>query len=438
MFGLLAKTILLGFALFVSPLDVHSASVVRHYDQIAHLNLTHIPYVESRHTSFMRFINEFDKNYETVDEHLSRFNIFSNNLDFIHEYNSKDSSFYLDINQFTDMTHEEFKNKYLGSKFPIRNKSDYFTDLSNIELPASLDWRSSGSNPKNVVAVTGVKNQEQCGSCWSFSASGATEGAWAISGNTLVSLSEQQLVDCSSSYGNAGCNGGSMDAAFEYIIKNGLCSESSYPYTAKDGKCKACTPVAHLNGYIDIASGDENGILTQIQNGPVSVAIEADQAVFQFYSGGVLDDVGCGTNLDHGVLVVGYGTDTASGKDYWIVKNSWGTSWGLNGYVLIARGKNMCGISEMASRPYYSNKLMSNNSEVGTVDNNEVEGSGLTCVEKLLSVLSCKENVSCIIKKAAGAVIGGCEQFICPRMPRWMRTWAISPLCALYCSKNRC
>jgi C1A family cysteine protease len=341
---------------------------------------------------FDNFIQKYNKQYHTEDEYNKRLEIFSQNVNFIQNHNSRHSSFTLDINEFADLTHQEFKNKMLtkpllkeknicwtiqqdkdecfahsnegchwcslGGMYgtfcaPAGSHNCFASTISNTTVPTSLDWRTSSGNPKGIVAVTGVKNQEQCGSCWSFSASGATEGAWAISGKSLTSLSEQQLVDCSSSYGNNGCGGGDMDAAFQYIIKNGLCTEASYPYKAVDEKCKTCSPVAHLDGYIDIS--DEAGILTQIQNGPVSVGIEADQAVFQFYSGGVLDDPSCGTNLDHGVLAVGYGN--MNGKDYWIVKNSWGASWGMNGYVLIARGKDMCGISQMASRPYYLNKL---------------------------------------------------------------------------------
>jgi C1A family cysteine protease len=144
-----------------------------------------------------------------------------------------------------------------------------------------------------------------------------------------------------------------MDDAFQYIIKNGICTEDSYPYQGADGQCNsACSPVGKLNGFHDIP--DENHIYTEIQSGPVSVAIEADQPAFQFYSGGVLDNIECGTNLDHGVLVVGYGS--LNNQPYWIVKNSWGQTWGMDGYILIARGKNMCGIGESASRPYYLNE----------------------------------------------------------------------------------
>jgi len=198
--------------------------------------------------------------------------------------------------------------------------------------------------------VTPIKNQGQCGSCWAFSATGSIEGAWWNKTKNLVSVSEQQLVDCAGSTGNEGCNGGLMDLAFEWIIQNGgICTEKDYPYTAVDGTCKTtCRSAVKLSGYKSTNQGDENDLFRAATLTTVSVAIEADEMPFQFYSGGVFDEQ-CGTNLDHGVLVVGYGTDT--GKDYWIVKNSWGTSWGESGYIRMIRNKNICGI---AAQPVYA------------------------------------------------------------------------------------
>jgi cathepsin L len=202
-----------------------------------------------------------------------------------------------------------------------------------------------------------VKNQGQCGSCWSFSTTGSTEGAHAIKTGNLVSLSEQNLMDCSTSYGNNGCNGGLMDDAFQYIIaNNGIDTESCYPYQAQDGTCQYSTSCigATLTSYQDIAQGSESDLQAAVaNNGPVSVAIDAGLSSFQFYSGGVYSDSGCGNqpnDLDHGVLAVGYGT--LGGQDMWIVKNSWGSSWGVNGYIMMARNdNNMCGIATMASYP---------------------------------------------------------------------------------------
>jgi cathepsin L len=250
------------------------------------------------------------------------------------------------MNEFGDMTWAEFKSIYVGGTKPvpreyIRSKN-YPEEIAGRTIPASLDWRTQN-------AVTPVKNQGQCGSCWAFSTTGSVEGAHAIATKNLISLSEQQLMDCASSYGNQGCNGGLMDDAFEFIIKNGgICSEASYPYKGVEGTCKTCTEVATISSYVDNPSGNENNLSTLIQNGPVSIAIEADQSAFQFYSGGVFS-AACGHNLDHGVLIVGYGT--LSSKPYWIVKNSWGATWGMQGYILMIQGKDECGLALAASQP---------------------------------------------------------------------------------------
>merc|ERR1711975_17313 len=200
-------------------------------------------------------------------------------------------------------------------------------------------------------AVTPVKNQQQCGSCWAFSSTGSLEGAMFVATGKLISLSEEDLVQCNS-ITDHGCQGGLMDNAFNWVQQNGICSEAAYPYTSgggTTGSCKkGCSPVVSITGHTDVPSRDESALQAAVSKQPVSVAIEADKSAFQLYSGGILDNSACGTNLDHGVLVVGYGTD---GKDYWKVKNSWGATWGEQGYIRMVRDKNQCGIAQQPSYP---------------------------------------------------------------------------------------
>ena len=203
-------------------------------------------------------------------------------------------------------------------------------------------------------AVTDVKNQAQCGSCWAFSATGGAEGAYAIANGTIKSFSEQQLVDCAGgSYGNQGCNGGLMDQAFDYMKDNGIQLESSYQYTARDGTCRADPSLMafKIDSYTDVPQDDNSELIKAIYAAPVSVAIAVD-FYFQAYTGGIYNHWSCGTGLDHGVLAVGYGSD--NGQDFYKVKNSWGTSWGEEGYIRFARkdsGVGMCGITRQASYP---------------------------------------------------------------------------------------
>lgn len=298
---------------------------------------------------FVKWVAQHGKHYNGEGAFFKAYNTFVKNLNFVRVHNASKNSSHMALNKFGDLSSAEFKAQYLrtrpNTKQNLFRRMQNVEDLSNVSLAASVDWRT-----KN--AVTPVKDQGQCGSCWAFSTTGSVEGAWAIKKGSLVSLSEQQLVDCASSTGNQGCNGGLMDQAFEWIIQNnGICSEAAYPYTAQDGTCQTCTPVVTISGYKDVTPGNETALLPAVNLGPVSIAIEADQSCFQFYSGGVLDDASCGTQLDHGVLVVGYGTDSSSGKDFWIVKNSWGSSWGEAGYIRLVRNKNQCGIASLPSYP---------------------------------------------------------------------------------------
>jgi len=296
---------------------------------------------------FGKWMQQYNKQY-THDTFFYRYTVFKQNMDKIYLANKQNHTYTLGMNAFGDMTVEEFRKTKLGYKNIKRDfiRSKNAPAKKRVHAPpASIDWTTKG-------AVTAIKDQGQCGSCWAFSTTGSVEGAWQIAGNKLVSLSEQQLVDCSGSFGNEGCNGGLMDYAFEYIIANkGITTEQGYPYKGVDGTCKKNQKAAAtIKGYQDVTSGDEDALLDAVALGPVSVAIEADQSCFQFYSGGILSDPSCGTNLDHGVLAVGYGTDSTN-TNYWKVKNSWGKSWGEKGYVRMIRGQNECGISLAASYP---------------------------------------------------------------------------------------
>ncbi|XP_028675287.2 procathepsin L-like isoform X1 [Erpetoichthys calabaricus] len=262
-------------------------------------------------------------------------------------------TYWLGMTFFADLTNEEYKQmafrgcfgRFNTSKF---NQSSSVKELYGQDLPASVDWRKKGY-------VTDIKNQKDCGSCWAFSATGALEGQHFKRTKTLVSLSEQQLVDCSSNYGNYGCNGGLMVNAFKYIKENGgIDTEESYPYKARDGKCRfnPQTIGAKCSGYKNIKSRSEKGLQQAVATvGPISVAIDAGQMSFQLYKRGIYNEPDCSsTDLNHGVLAVGYGTE--KGHDYWLVKNSWGLRWGNKGYIQMSRNKkNQCGIATDASYP---------------------------------------------------------------------------------------
>jgi len=278
---------------------------------------------------------------------------FRANLQFVARHNAEHANglqtYTVELNQFADMTQAEFKAYYLGYQHDA-NRVRANVVAINGTAPDAIDWRTKG-------AVTPVKNQGQCGSCWSFSATGALEGANFLKSGKLVALSEQQFLDCDTV--DSACNGGLMDNAFDYVQKNGgVDSEDDYKYLARQTiffKCPASKTSKHVgtcSGHTDVPASDEAQLQLAVAQQPVSVAIEADQPGFQMYKSGIFSGA-CGTTLDHGVLAVGYGTE--NGQDYWIVKNSWGASWGDQGYIRLARNtadkSGQCGIALAASFP---------------------------------------------------------------------------------------
>ncbi|CAI9099951.1 OLC1v1036853C1 [Oldenlandia corymbosa var. corymbosa] len=293
---------------------------------------------------------QYGRVYKDDAEKASRYNIFKKNVEYIESFNKAGTKSYkLGINKFADLTNEEFtsaRNKYK----PRECKGTLFRYENLSAVPASMDWRKKG-------AVTPIKDQGQCGCCWAFSAVAAMEGAHQLKTGKLVSLSEQELVDCDTSGEDQGCDGGLMDDAFTFIINNkGLTTEANYPYQGTDGTCNANKEANHaatITGFEDVPANNEAALLKAVANQPVSVAIDASGSDFQFYSSGVFTGE-CGTDLDHGVTAVGYGT-SSDGTKYWLVKNSWGTSWGDNGYIMMQRGidakEGICGIAMQASYP---------------------------------------------------------------------------------------
>ncbi|XP_054818522.1 zingipain-2-like [Prosopis cineraria] len=302
---------------------------------------------------FESWCKQHGKTYSSEQEKLYRFKVFEDNYAFVSEHNEMgNSSYTLSLNTFADLTNHEFKVSRLGLS-PALLRFDHRTiqqpdDLILQSLPTEVDWRKKG-------AVTQVKDQASCGACWSFSATGAIEGINKIVTDSLVSLSEQELVDCDRTY-NTGCQGGLMDYAYQFVIDNhGIDTEEDYPYQGRERSCikdKLGRHVVTIDGYTDVPPNDEKQLLKAVATQPVSVGICGSDRAFQLYSKGIFTGP-CSTSLDHAVLIVGYGSE--NGVDYWIVKNSWGTSWGMNGYIHMRRNtensQGLCGINMLASYP---------------------------------------------------------------------------------------
>ena len=292
--------------------------------------------------TFSAFEARYGKNYINEAERTFRGKVFAYNMEWAKKMNSEGHPYTVGATPFADMTNQEFSASKMCGCMLKPKITKPATPIMKRALEA-VDWREKG-------AVTPVKNQASCGSCWAFSATGALEGGNFVANGKLISLSEQQLVDCDPR--SRGCDGGLMTSAFKYVMKKGLCTEEDYPYHAKDEECKfeQCTPAIDIKRFEIVPENDGEALKQAVSKAPVSVTVDADSSVFQMYTGGVVDSTACGTDQNHGVLAVGY-TD-----EYWIVKNSWGPDWGDKGYIKIAyqaTGAGICGINQMNSYPTF-------------------------------------------------------------------------------------
>ncbi|XP_029431178.1 pro-cathepsin H [Rhinatrema bivittatum] len=297
---------------------------------------------------FKAWMLQNNKKY-SLEEYYHRLQIFVKNKRKMEQHNTGNSSFQMGLNQFSDLSFTEFKKRYLWHEPQncSATKGNFFKNSG--PSPDFVDWRKKGNY------VTPVKNQGPCGSCWTFSTTGCLESAVAIATGQLLLLSEQQLIDCAQAFNNHGCSGGLPSQAFEYIKYNkGIMSESSYPYTAENGTChfQPDKAVAAIKDVVNITIYDEHSMEEAVAaHNPISFAFEVTED-FMSYRSGIYTNPKCHTTPDkvnHAVLAVGYAQE--NGKPYWIVKNSWGIEWGMDGYFYIERGRNMCGLAACASYP---------------------------------------------------------------------------------------
>ena len=291
---------------------------------------------------FISHVIKYNLSYPTIEEFMFRKGVFAAKDAFINAENEVQVNYKVGHNKFSTWTESEMAKLTGYKKFSSHEVRQYAHNYSNAN-PASVNWVTAGG-------VTPVKDQGQCGSCWAFSSTGGLEGAHFVKSGNLLSFSEQQLVDCAGlRYGNFGCNGGLQQYAFNYYKNFYAESEAAYPYTGVDGSCAYNannTTGVNVTSWAWVPPQSAVDMQTALVQQPLSISIQANQLCFQMYSSGVFDNAKCGTNLDHAVLAAGYGTDSASGLAYWLVKNSWGTSWGEQGYIRIAQvatGDGLCG-----------------------------------------------------------------------------------------------
>ncbi|XP_074274066.1 fruit bromelain-like [Silene latifolia] len=284
---------------------------------------------------FEAWIAQYGREYKSVTEKEKRFHIFEENMRLIEEFNSNNASnsYTIGSNEFTDLTTKEFEATYMGYDAYTNSSRLISSTLGNknILVKQSVDWRQQG-------AVTPVKTQGGCGVCWAFAAIGALEGMYKIKTGKLVSFSEQELVDCIH-----GCRGGDMRAAYDYIRDHGIKTEQAYPYVGRPGRCSIGSNLVKISGYKVVPHGSIN-LLQALNQQPIAVGLDAGSNEFKHYSGGVYTGR-CGYKINHAVTAIGYGTDNASGKNYWLIKNSWGGSWGEKGYMRILRDESVCPIT---------------------------------------------------------------------------------------------
>ena len=286
---------------------------------------------------FQRFLNKYNKKYNTVEEYLLRYDVFKKNLN---KFRQNKASYKMGINQFTDLTPTEFRKRYLNLDMKLLNKINYKkVSVNSNGAPDSWNWIDQG-------VLGPIKDQGYCGSCWAFSTMGNIEALNTMKTKEYVALSEQQLVDCDTEV-DMGCDGGLMEYAFQYLIDNGCMSQEDYPYVGYDDTCKYDKDkvVVRIKDWKMLETQDEGEIKEFLyDNGPLAIAINADP--FQYYTEGIIDEDewSCDPEgLNHGVVLVGYGSE--NGVDFWIIRNSWGDYWGEQGYCRVARGKGTCGVN---------------------------------------------------------------------------------------------